>query len=282
MYHDPTDSDTKSIPASASASASNNASHETAERRPSTIPNSVLAKCESTNDVVKSLGDQHSPHGTWISARTQASARGRHGRKWEAPIDNLYLSILARPKDNHARWSWIPITTAVSVAQVILEAFPSLPIQVKWPNDLWLDSAKLGGILCEGFPRTVNPFVVIGIGLNVSQAPQGLGRPVAALADALRQRSLPLITVDTLRPLILTRVLKNLDALNSVDGSKIIQETYDSFALFQPGTEISWANGQYTGKVLGLGPQGELEVRRNSLEIDRLFAEEVSVRYTQR
>ena len=236
--------------------------------------NQLIDECKSTNDLAKNLADRGFPHGTWISARKQTSARGRQGRRWESLEGNLFLSLVCRI-ENLALWTWIPLTTAVAVAQCIQTEFPSLAVQVKWPNDLWLNSAKLGGILCEGFPRPVNPFVIIGIGLNCVAVPRNLDRPIADLASSV---GLGIPYADRLRPLILQQLELDLGVLKS-QGPASIRSRYDQIALFQSGTSITWADGLRTGLVNGLGPQGELEVKQNaSGPIERLYAEEISVK----
>jgi BirA family biotin operon repressor/biotin-[acetyl-CoA-carboxylase] ligase len=67
-------------------------------------------------------------------------------------------------------------------------------IRLKWPNDLWLRDRKIGGVLIELRAEAGGPgHVVIGVGLNVSLAPEAraaieatdtLGVSVAAIADA--------------------------------------------------------------------------------------------------
>jgi BirA family biotin operon repressor/biotin-[acetyl-CoA-carboxylase] ligase len=61
-----------------------------------------------------------------------------------------------------------------------------LQLRLKWPNDILLGNAKLGGILLEsrtGIGREL-PAIIIGTGLNLARAPGDLARPVASLADA--------------------------------------------------------------------------------------------------
>jgi len=50
--------------------------------------------------------------------------------------------------------------------------------RIKWPNDVLVDDAKIAGILLE---RTGDA-VIVGIGINVKDHPQGLDRPVTSLA----------------------------------------------------------------------------------------------------
>src|SRR5271154_5529206 len=110
--------------------------------------NSVIERCDSTNDLARQLGESGCPHGSWISARVQEKGRGRLGREWQSMEGNLFLSIIVRP-EKRSLWTWVPMASAIGAAETLSELYPKLQVRVKWPNDLWADRKKLGGILCE-------------------------------------------------------------------------------------------------------------------------------------
>jgi BirA family biotin operon repressor/biotin-[acetyl-CoA-carboxylase] ligase len=71
------------------------------------------------------------------------------------------------------------------VAAQALRGLTGLPIGLKWPNDLWLDGRKLGGILLDLVLRGPHPRLVAGLGLNLHVLPAGLPRDVRVRATAL-------------------------------------------------------------------------------------------------
>ncbi len=116
-----------------------------------------------------------------LVARHQTAGRGRLGRGWTSlPGDSLTFSLAVRlsPPD----WSGLSLAVGVALAQAL---HPRLGL--KWPNDLWLDGRKLGGILVEtagsgGGDRAV----VIGVGLNIVAPPaEGLSTAPAGLRELL-------------------------------------------------------------------------------------------------
>ena len=106
----------------------------------------ILDSVESTNLYAKSLRD--SIDSTFIIASNQTKGRGRENREWKSFSDkNITISIiLDYPKDKKYL-GLLSILTANSVAQT-LEAF-SLNANVKWPNDVLVNSKKISGILLE-------------------------------------------------------------------------------------------------------------------------------------
>lgn len=127
----------------------------------------VLGSTASTNAVAMELDPEQDPH--FVLAEHQTAGRGRRGRQWQSPFgSNLYLSVA---------WSWpawppdlpcLSLATGVMCARA-LTAVSLENVKLKWPNDLWADGKKIGGILIEqrgefgGACR-----VVVGVGINVS------------------------------------------------------------------------------------------------------------------
>jgi len=228
--------------------------------------NTVLDECESTNDLARKLGESGAPHGTWISARRQTAGRGRLGRQWTSSEGNLFLSLIVRFEDK-SKWTWVPLAAAVGVAQ----AFAKLNVRIKWPNDLWVDGKKLGGILCEGVGTSQGSFIIIGLGMNCAHAPEGLDQLTTSLSLAAAQS----ITADDIRENTIHAVLDAVELLLR-EGPAALSTRYAKFAALGPGTAIQW--NQETGTVVGLGPSGELRVKSLNGEERSIFAEDVKVR----
>lgn len=120
-----------------------------------------------------------------VQALSQTGGRGRRGRRWESPAGNLYLTIVyPGTVEFHCEWCQKigPRLSALRVAWILaqmIEKKTHLRLTIKWPNDLYLYGAKLGGILIESSVSRQADGVqwgphVIGIGLNLNQAPAGL------------------------------------------------------------------------------------------------------------
>lgn len=234
--------------------------------------NQAIDRCASTNDHARELGEAGYPHGTWISARTQDHGRGRLGRAWEGAEGNLFLSIVVRDLPP-SLWSWVPIATGTSIAQAVQEKL-QISARIKWPNDLWIGDAKLGGILCEGITRGAASFIVVGIGLNCSSIPEGLDRRAVSLSSA----GTVAVSAEDVRPWIIDAVLAGIAELKR-DGSGSIAHKYRELALLQEGAEVMWSSESrtYRGRVSGLGTQGELLVVGPGEKALSLFAEDVSL-----
>lgn len=124
-----------------------------------------------------------SEEGAWLIADRQSAGRGRLGRTWHGGAGNFMGSTLAHLRVDDPPAHSLALVMALCVAAALDSAAdghaPPPHFQLKWPNDIMVDGAKIAGILLE---RHGN-HVVIGVGVNLVSAPQLDGRRTVALAD---------------------------------------------------------------------------------------------------
>jgi BirA family biotin operon repressor/biotin-[acetyl-CoA-carboxylase] ligase len=164
-----------------------------------TLSVEVLPEVGSTNAHALALGRDGARDPVVVTAWRQTAGRGRAGRPWDAlPGQALTLS-LALPlalADVPGGGSALSLAVGLWTAQALdaLRAQASAPaVQLKWPNDLWIDDRKLAGILIEAIQGPSLPpaqrWVVIGLGLNLAGTPEALR---SERTDAATGLSLPL------------------------------------------------------------------------------------------
>ena len=130
----------------------------------------VLDEVTTTMDVASELAESGAPAGTMVIADAQVAGRGRGGRRWESPRgDGIWLTLLERLNDTDAL-DVLSLRIGLGVARA-LDRFVSTPVGLKWPNDIYLEGRKLGGMLVETRWRGQRPeWTAIGIGINVRHA----------------------------------------------------------------------------------------------------------------
>lgn len=106
-------------------------------------------------------------------ADRQTAGRGRNTRSWWSPEGCLMLSLVVGQEQlpsDPALWPQLSLVTGVAVATAVEAEAPQSDVKLKWPNDLYVQSRKLAGILVEAIPQAVDGQMafVIGIGLNVA------------------------------------------------------------------------------------------------------------------
>jgi len=175
----------------------------------------ILPEVDSTNTALLAAAADGAPHASVLVAEAQTAGKGRLGRAWVAPPrSGLFLSILLRPEVPPSRWGWLPLLAGVA-ARSAVNRVAELDVSLKWPNDLIVPDSdgdpdadpdtedsdsgnappehpygagrKLGGILVEQGGAPDAPYVVVGIGINVTLRTNELPAPHAtslALAGA--------------------------------------------------------------------------------------------------
>ena len=144
---------------------------------------------DSTNNECKRLAAQGAENGLVVVAGEQTGGKGRRGRSFlSLPGKGLYLSVLLRPQASLRQVQQLTAWCAVAVCRAT-EALTGLSCQIKWVNDPLLDGKKLCGILCElGLDDDGRlDYVVVGMGVNVSQTAEDFGPELSRMATSLGQ-----------------------------------------------------------------------------------------------
>jgi len=120
-------------------------------------------------DVAHRLAGEGAASGTLALADQQTAGRGRGGKSWaSAPGAGVWLTMIERPSDITGL-EVLSLRAGIAAAEA-LDRFAPEPIRLKWPNDLYVDRGKLGGILVEArWREQAVEWVAIGVGVNVRQ-----------------------------------------------------------------------------------------------------------------
>lgn len=143
---------------------------------------------ESTNNLALSLSAEGSlASGTALIADLQTGGKGRLGRRWISPAGmNIYMSLIIQPDLEPKELTMLTVLAGVS-SVTALSKICSIPISIKWPNDLMISDKKLGGILTEVRADSDGISVaVIGIGININMCSKNFPEEIKDLATSIR------------------------------------------------------------------------------------------------
>lgn len=140
----------------------------------------------STNATARDLAEAGAPEWTLAAAGHQTAGRGRLGRIWQdRPGRALMFSLVLRPAIDPREAGLLPLLAGAAMAEAagqIAGQIAGREVRCKWPNDLLIDEAKVGGILTEAqVAGGVLDHVVMGLGVNL-EAPEAVAG-AAALGD---------------------------------------------------------------------------------------------------
>ncbi len=138
----------------------------------------------STNAEALRLAREGGQGPLWVTAERQTAGRGRRGRAWISPEGNLHASLLLTEPAAAEHWPQLSFVAALAAHDAVVEVAADLKrlLAIKWPNDLLLAGAKLGGILIEA--ESGISAVAVGIGVNCASHPTDTDFPATDLAAA--------------------------------------------------------------------------------------------------
>lgn len=198
---------------------------------------------------------KHSQAGTWFYlAESQRLGKGRRGQSWYAGFASSILMSYRVQVPLDFTVSTYPMLVALVWVQWMQQHYPFLPLQLKWPNDIFLDDKKVAGILVDFVCRSEHAIMVLGVGCNISSAPDG---PFPATYLNVLETAVNKTTL-TLGWMYACREAKEMLSVSSFAS---FVRMYNACHLLH-GQDVQFTDGgeQFQGRVLGVCGQGKLQV----------------------
>lgn len=238
----------------------------------------ALSVIGSTNTELVQRAALEDIDGVALLAELQLAGRGRRGRQWCTPLGgSLALSVGWRWPGEMRGLGGLSVVVGLAAMEALEQSgYPG--IQLKWPNDLQVGRAKLGGILIELVQARDTVSVVMGIGLNVELTEaqkKDIDQPTTSLVE-LQSSGIP----DRSRIVgALLNCISDFARAFSTSGlAPFVSIFNESHALH--GLEVVVLEGgrSRSGQVRGLAPDGGLIISRLGEGDEIVYAGEISLR----
>ena len=235
-----------------------------------------LPECGSTNAYVKEHFEEFGPVAA-VYTENQTAGRGRLGRSWvNAEGKALYYTVAIR--EPLAQPATLPLLASLAVRSQLKLRY-GVDCQIKWPNDLLLGGRKACGILTESAfrPDGTPDWVIVGIGVNVSQTADDFSPDVAAIATSLRSQLGRDVSRDALAQALVGELAELHD--HALPDPALWQEDYRARCV-NIGQQVQVVRGDAVRRAVaeGIDPQYGLTVRYEDGAVETLYSGEVSVR----
>ncbi|ATG76156.1 bifunctional biotin--[acetyl-CoA-carboxylase] ligase/biotin operon repressor BirA [Pseudoalteromonas sp. 1_2015MBL_MicDiv] len=217
--------------------------------------------------------------GTVIVAEMQQAGRGRRGRVWQSPFGaNLYYSYFWRLDDGLQAAMGVSIAVGLAVYDAI-KALYQVDVELKWPNDIYINKQKLAGVLIELDGQPQGPCqLVIGIGINL-QMPESFSKNIDQAWTDLNQHTQKLDKNQLVASL--THHLEQRLAQYRQTGLQAMYEQWNSLNAFAGEyVELNTGHRSWRGICEGIDAQGGIRIRQDG-EVKSYYGGEVSLRKAQ-
>ncbi len=238
----------------------------------------VKEETASTNDDAKFFGETDSRDRLIISLQ-QTAGKGRKGRTFFSPDGTgIYMSILLHPQINAEDIGFLTTAAAVYTAKT-LEKYSGKKAEIKWVNDIFINSKKVCGILCESaFKGKQNPeYVVIGIGINLYAPKNSFPEEIKNIAASVFENEVP---NDIIRANIISEITNTIyDILYNNRLKEHVKEYKQKNFLQNKLVSFVKQNKKIKGTVTGLDDKLNLLVETEDGQTVTLFDGEVKLEY---
>ena len=238
----------------------------------------IFKTIDSTNRYAREEAGRTDLAGSVILSESQSAGRGRLGKVWESPFAaNIYMSVVWNFGVRAKALQGLSLAVGVAVRRSLVD-LGIAGIQLKWPNDIYCDGKKLGGILLEMIGDPAGECtVIIGLGLNVSMP-----------ASAAQEIDQPWTDLHAVAPSAVSRNFLVASLIKSLfkvlgdfpeKGFVAYRDEWQSADLLKgaQGT-VSNSGGSISGTILGVDSAGALRMQLVSGEEQRFIGGELSLR----
>ena len=218
----------------------------------------ILEKVDSTNNYAMAMVHKNTVStGDAVFAKEQTAGKGRRSKTWESEKGkNIILSIVTQMQ-------WLPVqeqfNLSMAVALGCLDFFSKYTnenIKIKWPNDIFINDRKAGGILIENIIHgNLWQWSIIGIGLNINQLNFSNDKLHAISLQQLTGRSYDVIELARELHEI---VLKKLQELKTGEKNKMLKSYNENLFALNKKVILRKGNIVFETRIKGVTETGEL------------------------
>ena len=234
-----------------------------------------FSKVFSTNSIAKFLANHDAEEGTILISEIQTNARGRLGKKWEAPDGGVWMSMILRPQVPPARIGLITLATGVAIAKAIRSL--GVDAKIKWPNDVLIHGNKISGVLTE-VNATFNEidWVVVGIGIDSNLKLEDFSEDIRIGTTTLTEELPSKVDENELIAIFLNEFEKVYQLYKDGEIETILKDWRDLSDTIGKYVNITQTGGKITqGYVIGINNEGSLIIERQDGTLEKIISGEL-------
>lgn len=220
-----------------------------------------FAEIDSTNSYSVRTVEQSRALPALVGADSQSSGRGRGRNQWWGGQGSLTFSVIMAPADygiGQQQWPLLSLLVGLSIAEGLASFAGHANVQLKWPNDVYMEGRKICGILMETASARTD-IVIVGVGINVNNSFEQAPADVRSRATSLAEQT----SVETSAEQVLVATLQQLQRVVErfeTEAAALLDSYRERCFLTGKQLAIDSLQGLITGTCLGIDDDGALRL----------------------
>lgn len=210
-----------------------------------------------------------------VIADSQTAGKGRFSRVFYSPENTgIYMSILIK-KGSPDDYMTMTTKAAVAVSRTLDETF-GIDTEIKWVNDILLDSKKVCGILVEGSYENGIQNTIVGIGINIYKPENGFPKEISNKAGYLSDKPIPGLR-NKICGKIISAFLDMIFSENVGYKKEYIKKLNILGRRIKIGGSYSENDDMSVCEVVGINDDLSLEVKFDDGSVNRIMSGEITL-----
>ncbi len=222
-----------------------------------------LTQCHSSNEELAiRVKNGKAQEGHVLVAGYQTAGKGQRGNIWlSEPDKNLLVSIYLKPNFlPHANGYRMNVMVGVALREALLKFLPSRNIEIKWPNDIYVNDRKVAGVLVEtNVAQSQVGNTIVGIGLNVNQKYFQTHNSTSLSVELGFE-----LKLEEVLEVLLEKIEANYLLLERGDFKRLLFDYYQGMRWRGEIHQYETSQGRVEGEIIGINDKGRLMVKHNS------------------
>jgi BirA family biotin operon repressor/biotin-[acetyl-CoA-carboxylase] ligase len=198
-----------------------------------------------------------------VFAREQTAGKGRRGKAWKSKSgENVILTVTEQMQ-------WLPVQHQFQLSMAValgcldlVSKYIKENIKIKWPNDIFINDRKAGGILIENVVKgNLWQWAIIGIGLNINQ--EDFDKEIRAIS--LKQITGINYDVIELARELLETVINRINQLKAGELNNLLHDYNENLFCRNKMVMLRKGNVVFETKIKKVNPFGEL-ITKDAIE----------------
>jgi len=240
-----------------------------------------LNEIDSTNNHLEHLLEtEEISEGTLVITEYQRHGKGSLYNAWHSEAGkNLLLSFLLKPKELQIENQfYLSKSISLAIHDMLADYLNQDIIHIKWPNDIYVSSKKMSGILIKcNLRNTLIQHAIVGIGININQKtfPKNL-RASSIILESGKSNE-----IDVILENLLNKIDQRMDQFKIGNYSIIDADYHDRLLGYQNWMQFSVDQKIFDGKIIKVGNDGLLFLENKDGIVTKYEAKEISLISTQ-